>query len=103
MGITVAAIAAAACFWRTRSRLSAWVIYGAPVVLVICALVFGLMAAPCEDFLDGRCQSNWATAAGWVVVSLAGVLVPVTVIVGLYDLARLLRKRRQRSPGALAR
>jgi hypothetical protein len=48
-----------------RPRLIA---YSAVVLLLLALVVLGEFAAPCPNWKDGACESNWASEAQWLLL-----------------------------------
>ena len=68
------------------------------VVVLTMVLLFGLepFAAPCEDLLDGPCESNWASDTQWIILPPLVLALIASACLAVWDLGRLVVRRWRR-------
>lgn len=80
----------------SRSARRSRVIAYSSVVLVVVALVaLGPLAAPCSDWMEGSCESNWASDAQWLLLAVLLVALLVVVCFAVRDSLATLRRLRE--------
>lgn len=66
------------------------------VVLVVVALVaLRSFAASCSDWMEGSCQSNWASDAQWLVLPVLLLALLVVMCFAVRDSLATLRRLRE--------
>ena len=67
----------------------------AVVLLVVGLLALGWFAAPCPDWKDGSCESNWASDAQWRLLPVLLLAVLVMIWSAVRDNLATLRRLAQ--------
>jgi hypothetical protein len=77
------------------ARPSRVIAYSAVVLLVVVLLSLGWFAAPCPDWKDGSCESNWASDAQWGLLPVLLLAVLVVIWFAVRDNLATLRRLAQ--------
>lgn len=66
------------------------VVFATALVLLFVVICLGPMAAPCASWIDGPCQTNWASSAQWT-------LLPLVLFFGAASLMLMMRRSARRA------
>ena len=66
------------------------VLHGMTLVLLAVVICLGPFAAPCADWIDGPCQTNWASGAQWM-------LLPIALAFAITSLVLIMRASQRRA------
>jgi hypothetical protein len=62
---------------------------------VVVILALGSFAAPCADWKDGSCESNWASDAQWLLLPVLLLALLVVIWFAVRDNVATLRRSRK--------
>lgn len=68
------------------------VVHGTTLVLVVVVICLGPFAAPCADWIDGRCQTNWASSAQWMLLPFVLAFAMTSLVLIMRTSARRARQ-----------
>lgn len=71
-----------------RERL----VHATTLVLVVMVICLGPFAAPCASWIDGPCQTNWASSARWTLLPLVAAFAMASVVVLMRESVRRARQ-----------
>ena len=69
--------------------------YSSVMLVVVPLMALGSFAAPCSDWIEGSCQSNWASDAQWLLLPVLVLALLVVLCFAVRDSLATVRRLRE--------